>query len=94
MWYAFLSDALCWISEHTVALHSLYCTDVPLRNCSLTHSLTHSLTEHSVILLGLITAPSYSGRHFILRRMACLVRQRHASPPITGQLSNQPNTLY
>jgi len=22
-----------------MALHSLYCTDVPLRNCSLTHSL-------------------------------------------------------
>jgi len=25
-----------------MALHSLYCADVPLRNCSLTHSLTHS----------------------------------------------------
>jgi len=24
-----------------MALHSLYCADVPLRNCSLTHSLTH-----------------------------------------------------
>jgi len=23
-----------------MALHSLYCADVPLRNCSLTHSLT------------------------------------------------------
>jgi len=25
-----------------MALHSLYCADVPLRNCSLTHSLTVS----------------------------------------------------
>jgi len=25
-----------------MALHSLYCADVPLRKCSLTHSLTHS----------------------------------------------------
>jgi len=24
-----------------MALHSLYCADVPLRNCSLTHSLTN-----------------------------------------------------
>jgi len=24
-----------------MALHSLYCADVPWRNCSLTHSLTH-----------------------------------------------------
>jgi len=24
-----------------MALHSLYCADVPLRNCSLTHSLIH-----------------------------------------------------
>jgi len=24
-----------------MALHSLYCADVPLKNCSLTHSLTH-----------------------------------------------------
>jgi len=23
-----------------MALHSLYCADVPLRNCSLTHSLS------------------------------------------------------
>jgi len=27
-----------------MALHSLYCADVPLRNCSLTHSLTQGRT--------------------------------------------------
>jgi len=32
-----------------MALHSLYCADVPLRNCSLTHSLTHSLMERNWI---------------------------------------------
>jgi len=30
-----------------MALHSLYCADVPSRNCSLTHSLTHSLQQIS-----------------------------------------------
>jgi len=27
-----------------MALHGLFCADVPLRNYALTHSLTHSLT--------------------------------------------------
>ena len=39
MWAA---DALflcgSWASCNSMALHSLYCADVPLRNCSLTHS--------------------------------------------------------
>jgi len=29
-----------------MALHSLYCADVPLRNCSLTHSLPIPLEVH------------------------------------------------
>jgi len=28
-----------------MALHSLYCADVPWRNCSLTHSLTSRSTQ-------------------------------------------------
>jgi len=32
-----------------MALHSLYCADVPLRNCSLTHSLTHSKQTASIL---------------------------------------------
>jgi len=32
-----------------MALHSLYCADVPLRNCSLTHtdSITDQQAKHS-----------------------------------------------
>jgi len=41
-----------------MALHSLYCADVPLRNCSLTHSLTaafsYQLTTYIVICWILI----------------------------------------
>jgi len=28
-----------------MALHSLYCADVPLRNCSLTHSRSHRVIK-------------------------------------------------
>jgi len=35
-----------------MALHSLYCADVPLRNCSLTHSLTHSLDTDYFLTCG------------------------------------------
>jgi len=28
-----------------MALHSLYCADVPLRNCSLTHSINPWITK-------------------------------------------------
>jgi len=31
-----------------MALHSLYCADVPLRNCSLTHSFTLATALRSV----------------------------------------------
>jgi len=34
-----------------VALNSLQCADVPLRNCSLTHSLTHSNQTNTVKVL-------------------------------------------
>jgi len=38
-----------------MALHSLYCADVPLRNCSLTHYLlTPYCTKHSHYLLILL----------------------------------------
>jgi len=30
-----------------MALHSVYCADVPLRNCSLTHSLWYS-TDYNI----------------------------------------------
>jgi len=33
-----------------MALHSLYCADVPLRNCSLTHSSPPSLALLSYVL--------------------------------------------
>jgi len=29
-----------------MALHSLYCADVPLRNCSLTHSLKQKCDKY------------------------------------------------
>jgi len=32
-----------------MALHSLYCADVPLRNCSLTHSLIKEKALNRVI---------------------------------------------
>jgi len=38
-----------------MALHSLYCADVPLRNCSLTHSLT--LSDHQAQLAYYIILP-------------------------------------
>jgi len=31
-----------------MALHSLYCADVPLRNCSLTHSRSHRVIKSIV----------------------------------------------
>ena len=33
-----------------MALNSLYCADVPVSNCSLTHSLTHSLVSLGLLL--------------------------------------------
>jgi len=36
-----------------MALHSLYCADVPLRNCSLTHAYYHALWLYSSLLFVL-----------------------------------------
>jgi len=36
-----------------MALHSLYCADVPLRNCSLTHSL-HFDTDRQTFLIHIL----------------------------------------
>jgi len=33
---------------NSIALHSLYCADVPLRNCSLTQSVTHCVSEENL----------------------------------------------
>jgi len=41
-----------------MALHSLYCADVPLRNCSLTR--THSVCTRSVSLTGFQSRDSFS----------------------------------
>jgi len=45
-----------------MALHSLYCADVPLRNCSLTHSLTYWLAVCIKNILGFRGAFSSTGR--------------------------------
>jgi len=45
-----------------MALHSLYCADVPLRNCSLTHS-PHLLNETADSMFWLFITTSVNGNY-------------------------------
>jgi len=57
-----------------MALHSLYCADVPLRNCSLTHSLSEQI---NAVMLHRPTA-LYSGMRRTMQLVVKCARCMHA----------------
>jgi len=54
-----------------MALNSLICADVPLRNCSLAHSLTHLHSSAHMTMVLPRTRTSFRNKSFAARDRAC-----------------------